>query len=405
MSRCLLKIVFVIGFVYINLFFIQSHAARENDLLRFISISDIHFDPFITCYREKTGKPCPLIGKLQRAPIEEWAELFMQYDTDPPYYKLNTNYPLLNFALTVAKNIAKQNDAQFILVLGDFIGHDYQKYYEKYSMDYSESGYQLFFKKTLEYLTHELTKAFPNIDVFPVIGNNDSYYGDYIFHRNGEFYNVLQSIWISLIKDKTNRTLMKTSFLEGGYYVAEIPHHPDLRLIVLNTVLFSNRAIGRGINQAAWEELNWLHKQLELAHSKHQHVMIAMHIPPGVDIYASLEFRLFRLLDLWKLEYTKRFESELREFASDILIIFAGHLHTDWFQVLTLNNIHRIPITGTPSVSPIYGNNPGFKLYTYSAKSQRIVNFETYSYSIHTNHLWQRESYRNRYNHNKFSEV
>ncbi|OGT44668.1 MAG: hypothetical protein A3F42_01645 [Gammaproteobacteria bacterium RIFCSPHIGHO2_12_FULL_37_34] len=375
--------------------------AQQNDEIRFITIADIHFDPFLACYQEKI-KPCPLIERLRRLPVWQWSPILKQYDRIPPAYRFNTNYPLFASFLVAAKQIAEQKDAQFVLVLGDFIGHDYQEYYRQYTMDYSKTGYQSFFNKTFEYVTYELTHAFPNVSIFPVIGNNDSYDGNYTFYSNGKFYNDLQNVWITLIKDKTNRVRMASTFPIDGYYAVDI--QPDLRLIVLNTVLFSDKAVGRRTNQAAWKELDWFHDQLALAQAKQQKVMIAMHIPPGIDIYASLEFRLFRLLDLWKLNYTKRFEAELRQFAPEILGVFAGHLHTDWFQILTLSHVHRIPITGTPSISPIYGNNPGFKLYTYSPISERFTRFETYTYAIDTHHLWKRESYQDKNLHHRFSK-
>lgn len=366
--------------------------AQQTGQLQFITIADIHFDPFQSCYQEKM-RPCPLVQTLRQLPVEQWSGLLAKYDNTIPYYRFNTNYFLLRSSLQMADQVSEQNHAQFVLILGDFIGHDYERYYAMYSGDRSKLGHQTFFKKTFEYLTYELNKTFPGIDVFPVFGNNDSYYGDYELYSNGKLYHDLQSVWINLIKNKTNRALMASSFSKNGYYAVEV--RPDLRIIILNTVLFSTKADGKGINQAAWEELDWFHDQLALAQAKQQKVMIAMHIPPGIDIYASLEFRLLRLVDLWKLDYTKRFEAELRKFSEEVLGIFVGHLHTDWFQILTLSNVHRIPITGTSSISPIYGNDPSFKLYTYSLARQRFVKFETYTYT-RAQHLWRQISYQNK---------
>ncbi|OGT38717.1 MAG: hypothetical protein A3F11_03765 [Gammaproteobacteria bacterium RIFCSPHIGHO2_12_FULL_37_14] len=393
-----------IGILFLSINFLTTNAysSQENNLVKFITMADIHFDPFIACYREKIH-PCPIIQKLRQAPIPQWSSLLAKYDTEPPYYRFNTNYPLLVSSLTSAKKIAAQSNPQFILILGDFIGHDYRESYQQYTNDHSKIGYQSFFNKTMEYLTSELTKTFPNTEIFPVVGNHDSYFGNYVFYANTKFYNQLLTIWTPLMKDQKNRASLASSFSIGGYYAVDIPTHSNLRLIVLNTILFSDKVMGRGINQAALNELDWFHQQLELARLKNQKVIIAMHIPPGIDIYATLKLRLFRLLDLWKLTYTKRFEAELRAFAPEIIGIFTGHLHIDWFQILTLDNFHSIPVSGSPSISPVYGNNPGFKLFTYSLQLQRFIDFETYSYSIDSNRFWERISYENKYHQNLFS--
>jgi sphingomyelin phosphodiesterase acid-like 3 len=111
-----------------------------------------------------------------------------------------------------------------------------------------------------------------------------------------------------------------------------------------------------------------LRNELTSAKNHHQQVIIAMHIPPGIDVYATLKLRLFRLVSLWKQNYTQQFENVLAQFAPEVSGVLAGHLHSDWSQVITLQNKAEIPISGTTSISPIFGNNPGFKIYTYSAE-------------------------------------
>ncbi len=115
---------------------------------------------------------------------------------------------------------------------------------------------------------------------------------------------------------------------------------------MLNTNVFSYKAKGENINQTAMQQLDWLHAQLQAAQNKKQTVLIAMHIPIGVDIYASLRFKLFTLMEFWKPTYLQRFQNELQQFAPRIAGIFAGHLHSDWFQILTFSS-GEIPVTGS----------------------------------------------------------
>lgn len=391
----------IIFIILINLF--HSAFAAENKTIKFLTLSDIHFDPFVSCDHVNI-KICPLILQLREQPVAKWQTLLARYDSKVPTYRENTSYKLLISSLHEAGQIAKQQQVKFVLVLGDFIGHNFRDYYRNYTGDKTLNGYQAFVKKTFEFLTQEIARTFPNIDVYPVIGNNDSYIADYYYQASGKFYNEIGKNWAQLIKNKSNQELMLSSFPTAGYYAVNI-EDDHMRLIILNSVLFSTNGFGKGIHQAAEKELTWLYSELQQAQLREQKVLLAMHIPPGVDIYASLDFRLLRLLDLWKLEYTRQFEAQLKKFAFEIVGMFAGHLHTDWFQILTLNNVHRIPITGTPSISPIYGNNPGFKVYTYSQTAERFEKFDTYYYHLDDKLLWKKESYNEKNNYKKMANA
>jgi sphingomyelin phosphodiesterase acid-like 3 len=153
--------------------------------------------------------------------------------------------------------------------------------------------------------------------------------------------------------------------------------------------LFSNQAEGKNIDTTASNELSWFHQELEKATKKHQRVLIAMHIPMGIDVYTSL-FNPFRIVEFWKSSYAQQFLADIQNFSSVIMGVFPGHLHADVFQIYRTNG-EAIPFTGTPSISPIFGNNPAFKIYSYSTKSLRLVDFVTYYYSLNGNKQWEKE--------------
>lgn len=356
--------------------------------VRFLTLADIHFDPFVACHQRV---PCPLIQKLQKASVSEWPQILRAYDNTQAQYKEDTSYPLLASALEAAKAAAIKQNVQFVVVLGDFLGHEYRECYKLYAQDKSRAGFQSFVRKSLSFLTNEINQAFPNINVYMVVGNNDSYYGDYAVVPRSQFFVETAQTWASVIRDKTSRAAMLREFPEAGYYAITLPDQPSLRLIVLNSVLFSYKSYAKHADEAANQELIWLQQQLTAARDQHQQVLIAMHIPAGIDIYATLKFRLFRLIELWKRPYTVRFEAMLREFSPEVIGILAGHLHSDWFQIMTLSNANAIPITGTPSISPIFGNNPGFKIYTYMPAKRRLENFDTYYYPFKKQSSWTKE--------------
>ena len=362
-------------------------AEQKKEVVKFLSLSDIHFDPFIACYQTKQF-PCPLIVRLQTAPVSQWHSILAAYDQVLPQYRQDSNSVLLFSTLSAAQKISHDEAIQFVIVLGDMLGHSYRHYYKKYSLDLSRAHYQVFVKKTIAFLTSEFARTFPLLDVYMAVGNNDSYQKDYMADPQSLFFKETGQSWSSLIREK-NQENMQRVFQQGGYYA--IDPFENLRLIVLNTVLFSSKAKGNKIAKAAAQELDWLHGELVSAKNRHQKVMLAMHIPAGMDIYATLQFRLFRLIEFWDAFYTKRFEEELKTFSPEIVGIFAGHLHADWFQILTLSNKNRIPMTGTPAISPLFGNNPGFKIYTYSKSSQKLTDFITYSYSISGERRFKKE--------------
>lgn len=353
----------------------------------FLCLADIHFDPFVTC----KSRSCPLIQALRQAPPEQWETLFSKYDTQGPAYRQDTNFPLLKSTLDASKKAAEQYQVKFILILGDFLAHDYHSRYRQYTKDYSHAGYQLFVKKTLTFITLELQKYFPSTDIYALVGNNDSYHRDYFSQVGGDFFYDVSYLWSSLIKDQTNRSQMQQMFKSAGYYAFNAPAQPNLRIIMLNTNLFSANAVGRTVPQAAIQQLDWLHQELLQAKAKQQKVLIAMHIPTGIDVHMTLYLRLFTLIQFWQEKYLIRFNEEMQLFSDEVIGILAGHVHADWFQILSLKNAHDVPVSGVPAISPIFGNNPGFKVYHYTQQSLQLGGFYTYYFPFKQRNTWVSE--------------
>jgi len=368
---------------------VSSAEPVPSDKINFLVIADIHFNPFTSC---GISKVCPLIKLLRNAPASQWSEILAKYDVKPPQLREDTNYPLLTSSLAAAKEAANTNHVQFVLLLGDYLGHEYYAKYNHYSEDKSFSGFQSFTRKTMEFLGYQISAAFPANNVYFVIGNNDSYQGDYFTYVNGQFFNDVAKMWSGLIKNPSNRSAMQKQFPYAGYYSVVLPYPGSIRLIALNSIVFSYKAKGRDIDKLAQEQLNWLHKELETAKVNHESVFIAMHIPEGIDVYATLRTRLFRLFTLWKPSYIQRFQKEINSYASEITGIFAGHLHADMFRILTTADYHEIPMINVASISPNFGSNPGFKLCTYSTNPVQLDGYVNYSFPLNGRRTWNIES-------------
>jgi hypothetical protein len=212
--------------------------------------------------------------------------------------------------------------------------------------------------------------------VYAVVGNNDSYQDNYVSDPKGRFFKEMTEVWAGLIMNADHKAAMQKSFIQGGYYAVDLSK--AMRLIVLNTNFFSYKARGNSIQEAAVEELNWLHRQLLEATQRNQKILIALHIPESI-VVSVLGVPLFRLMELWKRPYQQQFEAELTLFSGQISGILAGHLHRNWQQTLNLKGaVASIPLSGTLSVSPILGNDPGFKLYDYSNNTYQLERAITY---------------------------
>lgn len=351
-------------------------ALQQSKTNQFISIADIHFDPMHGC--EQLKFPCPILNELMTSSYQTWETVFEKYSNNRPLkYHHDTNYLLLKSSLVELQRIADQSNPQFVLVLGDFLDHNLKKNYKKFSGDKSNTGYVEFVKKTMQFLTYKLNQVFPTINVYPVLGNVDSYGNDYQVIPNGDFLRDMSSTWSVFIKDHANRDQFLKEFKKAGYYTVDISQ--TSRIIVLDTVLFSPRSQNIPVKLAAQEQLLWLKNQLKLAKQAHQAVIIACHIPAGIDIYLSSTMPYKIIKNFWLPNYTEEFLSIVKEFSDGIVGILPGHVHVDLFQFTIEGKDNKfIPMIFTPSISPIFGNNPAIKVFKYEKESLSLQSFERY---------------------------
>jgi sphingomyelin phosphodiesterase acid-like 3 len=363
-------------------------------LEKFITISDIHFDPFSDC-KALAITPCQLVAKLQAAPATEWKSIFEKYGTrNPQQFGSDTNYVFLKSTLAAVTARAQAENPRFAIFLGDFLAHNFHSLYTLYSHDATESGYESFVEKTFQFLAGEMHQALPGIDIYPVVGNNDAY-EDYKIIVNGKLLQQQAKIWSSLISEGDNRKNFTETFPQAGFYAVNVPGTTSQRIIVLDTVLFSRHANNKKVKAEANQQLAWLSTQLAAAQSAHQSVILAYHIPFGVDVFATIHYLFSSIVTFWQTDETDRFDAILKEFPGTVKVILAGHLHRDDFQVFRTDKNNEIAISVTPSISPIYGNNPGYKIYSFDPASFDIKNYDVYYYPLSTaaaiQPAWQKE--------------
>jgi hypothetical protein len=249
----------------------------------------------------------------------------------------------------------------------------------------------------LQYLAYKLNQATPQIDLYPVLGNNDSYNGNYNTEPQGAFLKDATDIFSTLIKNKNSRENFIHEFPNAGYYAVTL-NQKNQRLIILNSILFSTLFPTSEKQKAAKEQMIWLQNQLSSAKQQQQRVLLAFHIPVGIDVYLATKMRFdiiryfFHPL-FWQTTYNQQFIALLRSYPTVLAGILSAHIHADSFQLIP-DKSHEIiiPNSISPSISPIYGNNPGLKVFSYNNQTFQLTNFKTYYYPLNKpSATWQQE--------------
>lgn len=355
---------------------------------QFIALSDIHFDPFASCRFYSSS--CEVIDELQASDAKQWAKILEKYEKNSDInYFTDTNYSLLKLTLREVSSVTAENKPNFMIILGDFLAHDYYKKFKKYAHHYSKQEYTQFVKKTLAFLMLEINAIEPSINVYPVLGNNDSYTGNYKVVPNGAFLREMSRVWSPFIKDNDNRERFQKQFVTGGYYAVQLSDRHD-RILVLNTVLFSVKSQTNAVKKAAKEQLAWLDKQLSDAKQNNESVMIAYHIPMGIDVIKTIQVGFGSIKEFWMPEYKHAFEVLLQRYPLVVSGIVSGHVHMDTLQLFSSQA--SVPEVSVPSISPIYGNNPGFKIIYYNDDHFKFDTIRLYDYQLNRiKPIWQLE--------------
>jgi hypothetical protein len=90
---------------------------------------------------------------------------------------------------------------------------------------------------------------------------------------------------------------------------------------------------------------------------------------------------------MWKTEYQDSFLQILSNYSDTVTLMLAGHTHMDEYR-LPDGVLEEI----APAISPLFGNDPAFKIFTFSND-----NFETSDYSSWNYDLASKPSQLNGY--------
>ncbi len=288
-------------------------------------------------------------------------------DLDLPTFK-----KLIN---TLSENLKKGDISQpkFILYLGDLVGH---------------------LRTTTENVKRDeiivfdtLKKSFPKTPIFYVFGNNDSLavnYGPFSVNnlpkKESSPYEIAQSQagWKNGFLSTGTICQAKEAYpclLEikktQGYYSAYLA--PKLRLIVLNSVLFSVHR-KQVMQQDSMKQLLWLESELACAKASQESVLLAMHISPGRNVYDDSSF--------WLPKENTIFLKLISTYSNNIIGILVAHTHAEELKIIKDTSDKNIcGVYFTAALSTSHGNAPSVKTFYFDksrSKAWQLNNFETF---------------------------
>jgi len=365
------KIIYFILAIY---FYSCSSSVQLPRESKFLNFSDVHFDPFYDT---------TLVGKLIQSEYTQWESIYESSEIKSlSSYGSDSNFPLFKSAMEEMRS--RISDPDFIIITGDFMGHNFNEEYEEYSGIKNTDSLDLFIKKTIQFCTAFIVKHFPNTVIFPMVGNDDSYCGNYMVEPNGDFLKMLGEVWEPLVNKGVKNKSFEDDFSKGGYCLLDFPGTDDYKLIILNTIFFSSNyqnLCGDSLDDPGADELVWLERTLKKCRDDNDKVWISYHIPPGIDIYGTINGKgdcEQKIFPTWKKKYNDEFLKIMTDHDDIIKSGFAGHFHRDDFRIFYENGSPVSYIHLTPSISPIYQNNPAYQVLEYDKSKFELINYKTY---------------------------
>lgn len=321
----------------------------------FLHVSDIHLDPFT----DLAG------GKL--APYGE-----------------DTNYALFASSLAAIKKAG--SSADFVVVTGDLLVHDFEKKLRAAGASPPSQPAIVDAAVTTSGLVADaIAMAVPGKSVILALGNNDSDCGDYQIDPGGPYLAGTRELVKRLAGADRVAADFDATYRAGGYYAMRHPTAPDTEIIVLNDVLWSAEyrdICGPNGKAAAEAMMNWFKARLDAAKLSNRKIWMVHHIPAGVDAFATQKSKetacTKKPVAFMGEPFATRFPELLAEYAPVITANLTGHVHFDGYRLILDQDRKALDVEKiAPGISPLFGQNPGFHVFDYDAKTSEPTDFTT----------------------------
>ncbi|XP_053448196.1 acid sphingomyelinase-like phosphodiesterase 3a [Nycticebus coucang] len=222
-------------------------------------------------------------------------------------------------------------------------------------------------------LTTTIQSLFPNLQVFPALGNHDYWPQDELPVVTNEVYNAVANLWKLWLGEEAVRTLRA-----GGFYSQKVTANPNLRIISLNTILYYSPNIMTLDKTDPANQFEWLESTLNSSRQNKEQVYIIAHVPVGYLPYVKNTTAI-------REHYNERLINIFRKYSDVIAGQFYGHTHRD--SIMVLSDTQGSPITSlfvAPAVTPVKNvkeketNNPGVRLYQYDPYDYKLLDMLQY---------------------------
>jgi len=185
------------------------------------------------------------------------------------------------------------------------------------------------------------------------------------------------------------------------------------RLLVLNDIFMADgfqTCSGKADSTAADAQLAWLARQLAKARAHQQKIWVMGHIPPGVDLHATVR----RMAGVCSGQPPKMFLSSeklanlLAGYGDVVQLAIFAHTHMDEMRLLkpesgggssaSANGVEAktaqgVAVKMVPSISPINGNSPSFTLAQVDPSTAALMDYKVFTASNQTgvDEIWKEE--------------
>ncbi|EDR29154.1 sphingomyelin phosphodiesterase, putative [Entamoeba dispar SAW760] len=295
----------------------------QSQSIEIIQLTDIHYDLLMdpTKYDETT------MCRGEGYKMDERVKLVYKKVPKPvnPYYGI--------YFCDSNKNLVKETIQQsyrttpypgIILLSGDLAGH-----YQGVNNSNAIKG-----------VLQLVSNRFDGVPLVFSIGNNDinpSYITKCNDPRYEQYYTLLKSQIPASEKEE---------FIKHGSYIKHFNQF-SLSVLSINTLLY-----GPKLNGDDCGSIKYIEKSLEIAQAKGNSVLVVGHFPLGVAAYDCKNYLVQSIQNLLIQTFKK--------YQNIIVGYVFGHDHRSEIKI-----IDDIPILTAPAISPIFGNTPGYRVYTY----------------------------------------
>ena len=336
-------------------------------------ISDIHFNPLMDA---------TIANQLASAPASQWDSIFAtSVMTACATYMQDTNFALLNTAIAAMK--AQTPNPDIIIISGDMLVHYFQVLYDNRVTNPTAAGYKSLVNTTEEYLAMKLMQAFPNAQILPTLGDWDSDMGVVRTPASSAFLQSFASTWYAAVNRNGSSPGFLDTFSTGGYYSAEIPINPNIRLIGLYTQPWAEECTS-GCSTLGDAEMHWFTQELQDAKEQGQKVWLLGHIPPGIDANTTaINIRTHgqtcqeAVTPFWADVYSSQLYALFAQYNGTIDFGVFAHEHYDDFRLVNDSSGNFLfGVKFPPSITPLH-NNPAFIAFNYDPGEGVITDAST----------------------------